>query len=377
MNILLIEPFYSGSHKQFADQLSEHSRHRIQLLTLEGKFWKWRMYGAATTLGHMFMDQQLTPDLILVTDMLDLPTFISTTRKYLNPDCPIICYFHENQLAYPWKEDSQDKAQQRDVHYGMMNYHTAMAADYNLFNSAYNMNSFYEELAVILNKMPDHKHTPYIKALRAKSCVMPLGLELNLSIRKTVQPSLAQGQAPLILWNHRWQHDKNPELFFDALDTLRIKGCTFRLAVLGESYKRMPKIFEELPERFFQELVHFGYASYEDYLRFLNEADLLPVTSGHDFFGISVMEAIHCGVRPLLPKRLAYKELYKPIENPELFYDTQKDLVEKLVHLCEDFKPRPRELYRSLTSPYDWQEIIPYYDAFFDKYSPTLESPAF
>lgn len=368
MNILLVEPFYSGSHKQFADQLIEHSHHDIQLLTLEGKFWKWRMYGAAITLGRRMIEQQLTPDLIVVTDMLDLPTFLSTTRRFLQPEIPVICYFHENQLAYPWKEGSKDKVQQRDLHYGMMNYHTAMAADHNLFNSAYNMTSFYEKLSSFLNKMPDHKHTSYLKALRAKSSVMPLGLALNRLITTTTEPLNTKQKVPLILWNHRWEHDKNPELFFDALDALRDQGCAFQLAVLGEHYKSIPKLFEEVPDRFFKELVHFGYASYEDYLQILNKADILPVTSGHDFFGISVMEAIHCGVRPLLPKRLAYNELYKPEENPNLFYDTQKDLVEKLAQLCQDFHPGPRDIYRHLTSPYDWQVMIQAYDDFFDKY---------
>ena len=39
--------------------------------------------------------------------------------------------------------------------------------------------------------------------------------------------------------------------------------------------------------------------------------DIIPVTSNHDFFGISVMEAVFCNVWPILPDRLSYKELLK------------------------------------------------------------------
>ncbi len=48
----------------------------------------------------------------------------------------------------------------------------------------------------------------------------------------------------------------------------------------------------------------YGYVeSLADYARLLWRADILPVTSQHDSFGASVVEAIYCGVYPLLPRR--------------------------------------------------------------------------
>lgn len=373
MNILMIEPFYSGSHKHFADQLKIYSSHHIQLLTLDGRFWKWRMYGAAVTLAQAFIEGTYDPDLILVTDMLDLTTFVSLTRRHLKPEVPVVCYFHENQMAYPWKEGSKDMTHDRDLHYGMMNYQTALSADWNLFNSSYNLNSLYGELEAFLKKMPDNRHRDEINQLRLKSSVMPLGLELNLKhqsapapLSQAVTDNLGSDAAPLILWNHRWEHDKNPEDFFNALSVLKDRKIPFRLAVLGEKYKKMPGIFKVLPERFARELVWLGYGSYEDYLILLNHGDILPVTSNHDFFGISVMEAIHCGATPLLPKRLTYPELYESDQHPELFYDSQKDLIEKLATLCQTFKSGPRDRYHHLTAKYDWSVMIAKYDAFFE-----------
>ena len=47
MRFLFIEPFYGGSHRDFADGWVAHSRHTIELVTLPARFWKWRMRGAA------------------------------------------------------------------------------------------------------------------------------------------------------------------------------------------------------------------------------------------------------------------------------------------------------------------------------------------
>ncbi|MBT7042695.1 MAG: DUF3524 domain-containing protein, partial [Candidatus Marinimicrobia bacterium] len=49
MNIILIEPYFTGSHKQWAIGFANHSKHDVRLLTMKGQFWKWRMHGGAVT----------------------------------------------------------------------------------------------------------------------------------------------------------------------------------------------------------------------------------------------------------------------------------------------------------------------------------------
>ncbi len=96
---------------------------------MKGKFWKWRMYGGAVTMAEEFKKLDFKPNVILATDMLDLSTFLSLTRKVIPRDVKIAVYFHENQLTYPWQADSVDKQKNRDLHYGFMNYTTALNAD--------------------------------------------------------------------------------------------------------------------------------------------------------------------------------------------------------------------------------------------------------
>ena len=115
MKILLIEPYYSGSHKQWADGFKNHSRYEIKILSLKGQFWKWRMHGGAVTIASKFNKMRWVPDIILCTAMMDLTVFISLSREKIK-DIPIALYFHENQLSYPWKPNDRDIKNKRDMH---------------------------------------------------------------------------------------------------------------------------------------------------------------------------------------------------------------------------------------------------------------------
>ena len=54
LNICLIEPFFSGSHKKWANEYQNHSSHNIEIISLKGVYWKWRMHGGAITLAEKF-----------------------------------------------------------------------------------------------------------------------------------------------------------------------------------------------------------------------------------------------------------------------------------------------------------------------------------
>ena len=51
MNIWLISPYHTGSHQAWAEGYARHSRHNVTLLTMAGRFWKWRMQGGAIELA--------------------------------------------------------------------------------------------------------------------------------------------------------------------------------------------------------------------------------------------------------------------------------------------------------------------------------------
>ena len=368
MQVCLIEPFFCGSHAEWAKGYKRYSRHEVNLLTMSGHHWKWRMHGAAVTMGKKILRTENRPDLILATDMLDLATFLGLARKE-TAAIPTAIYFHENQLTYPWSPQDLDTRFKRDAHYGFINFTSALAADRVLFNSNFHLTSFLKQLPKFLQLFPDHNELDRVEHLVKKSSVLPLGLDLSRFDSHRPKRSNKQEQPPLILWNHRWEYDKNPEEFFEALFHLHNEGHTFQIALLGESYRKKPKIFDIARERLKDRILYEGYVpNFKDYARWLWAADILPVTSYHDFFGRSVIEAIYCNCIPLLPNRLSYPEHIPKNWQDLCLYNSSEDFQGKLGHLLTR-RPDTKEELRKHVKRYDWRSLAGKYDALLDAMS--------
>ena len=334
MNILALEPYYGGSHRAFIDGLSKASRHTWTLLTLPAHKWKWRMRHSAITFASQaaeLTEKRQNFDVLFCSDMLNLAEFIALAPAGI-AGLPKVIYFHENQLTYPVRVEDE-----RDCHFAMTNLTSALAADAVWFNSQFHLDSFLDALAKFLKSMPDHQPLEAIEKIRAKSSVHPPGIT-DFPTRRVREPG------PLrILWAARWEHDKNPEDFFEALGILKGKNVPFRLSVIGQSFQDRPEIFEQAHNDFHDHIDFWGYQqSREDYERALCQADVVVSTANHEFFGISIVEAIAAGAYPLVPNRLSYPEILGlgRIEGAkQSFYDgTVQNLAEKLSEFADRIK---------------------------------------
>ena len=365
MKILIVEPFFGGSHKKWAEEFQKFSKHNVQILSLPGRHWKWRMFGGAVELSEQFLNSDFNPDILIASDMLDLPTFISLCRKKLSKTS-ISIYFHENQITYPWSPDDKDLSLNRNNQYGFINYTSALTADSIFYNSNYHLTSFTNALEPFLRQFPDHKSLENIPKILNKSNVLYLGMDL-----KKFEEYYNQGtnNQIVILWNHRWEYDKNPDLFFKTLLRLKEENILFKLIILGQSYAKVPSVFNEAKELFADEIIHFGYANtFREYAELLWQSDILPVTSNQDFFGGSVVEAIYCNCFPILPNRLAYPEHISKNEHHNHFYKTEDELFEKLKHtILNTKKNQSFEMLKNFVSRYDWSILAPIYDSTFEK----------
>lgn len=365
MKILLLEPYLAGSHKDWAEELQRFSKHEIKLLSLSGNFWKWRMHGAAVSLAEQFLESGFKPDLVLASDMLDLSVFLSLCRTRLH-GVPSALYFHENQINYPWSPNDPDPELKRDNHYGFINYTSALSADAVFFNSQFHKNIFHKELPNFLKGFPDHRNMATCKQIEAKSSVLPLGVDLDKILKLKPAKKDIFNRA-VILWNHRWEFDKNPEDFFDALKQLKNRGIEFKLVLLGKNYKKMPGVFEEAKSLFKDEIIHYGYAeNLEEYVYWLYHSDIIPVTSHHDFFGVSLVQALSMDVIPLLPKRLAYPEHFPKSMHSVYFYEDHRDFVNRLQRLIMNVRVIRKQEVNQFAMKYNWSNLIDQYDEAFE-----------
>ncbi len=326
------------------------------------------MQGGAAALAERWKAADAPPDLLLATDMLHLPAFLGFARRR-GSQLPVALYFHENQITYPWSTEDQDRALGRDHQYGYINFLSALTADAVFFNSHYHRQSFLQALPPFLRQFPDRRGLHHLEAIREKSEVLPLGMDL----RGLELPEMPKQQPEAtLLWNHRWEYDKNPEQFFRMLFRLKEEGIAFKLIVLGRAFRASPRIFQEAKERLQGEILHWGYAAERDtYARLLWQADILPVTSYQDFFGGSVVEAVYCQCFPLLPERLAYPEHIPQEHRHRYFYKNEEDLYQRLRQAIRQL-PRIRSgtVGQNFVRRYDWSILAPQYDSRLARVSP-------
>jgi len=283
-----------------------------------------------------------------------------------------VLFFHENQLTYPLRPGDA-----RDYTYAYVNYLSSLAADRIAFNSAFHEGEFFGALPDLLRRFPDYTHLETLAQLRAKSSVCHLGLDLaGLDrTRAEIQALKAHdGGPPVILWNHRWEHDRRPEVFFRVINRLDDAGLRFRLILAGERFEEQPPEFEDGFRRYAERVLHYGFAeSFDDYARLLHRADVVVSTSVHEFFGVAMMEAIHCGCHPLLPDRLTYPELvppnlHRPLLHAPVLYRDEEELFTLLRGLLTGAeKPLPSAVLRDVAAPFAWPAQAPHYDALFEE----------
>jgi glycosyltransferase involved in cell wall biosynthesis len=332
MRVLALEPYYGGSHRAFLDGWIGGSRHDWTLLTLPPFKWKWRMRHGAVTLARQVrkrVEAGESWDAVFCSDMLNLAELRGLAPPPVR-DLPAVVYFHENQLTYPVQVEKE-----RDLHFAITNLTTALAADAVWFNSAFHRDEWLDALPVFLRRMPDFQPFGAVERIRDKSAVHWPGIEVPEGRERG-----SRRDGPLrVLWAARWEFDKDPETFFAALDVLRERRAAFRVSVLGESFRRVPAVFARARKQLADHVDRWGYQQRrQDYLDALGDADVFVSTAIHEFFGLSVVEAIAAGCRPLLPRRLAYPEVLAavaPGREEEYFYDgSAEHLAAKLDDLA-------------------------------------------
>lgn len=363
--ILWLDAFHGGSHQAVATGYAQHSRHDVTLLTLStAGGWRWRMRGAAVTFARQLHERSDTAfDLIVATDMLDLATFLGLTRD-LSAGARVALYMHENQLTYPLPANRQ-----RDLSFPWINYTAALAADAIFFNSDFHRQSWLCALPSLPGRFHDHHERDLIDRLAQRSHVLYPGIDLRRFDRSATKEGDLEENAhsPILLWNSRWDYDKGPQTFFEAVQQLEHSQIDFRLIVAGEHVDPNDAVFAAARERFADKILSWGYApSFEEYRDLLYQADIVVSAAQQEFFGIAVLEAMYCGCFPVLPWRLSYPELLPAELHTRCLYGEDAQLAEHLEASIHKLATLRQLDLRSIAQRFDWSTMAAQYDKAFE-----------
>jgi len=376
VNILAVEPFYNGSHRAFLKGLKKHSTHNIIPIKLDYRRWKWRMHGDSVNLAEMSAEIKEDIDLLLVSSMTNLPAFLALTNPRF-AHTPKVMMMHENQLTQPMPE-----GEERDITYCYINYLSMLSADKLLFSTKFHLDDLLEALPEFLENFPDDKHYNTVDKIHEKSQVMYPGLDLSVFDKHP--DTRDKNKRPVIVWNQRWQFDRNPTMFFKVLNRLNDIDLKFDLILAGDTKHRKPEEFEKAWKRFGDHITHFGYVEDVDrYSKLLHSGDIVVSTATYEFFCVAIMEAIYCGCHPLVPNRLHYPELipenlHNPLLHAPVLYDTEDDLFHNLKNLLTgETKPLPKASLQNINKHLDWAKMIDRYDSLFDELKETKSVASF
>lgn len=337
-SVLVVEPWLSGSHRAWAEGFQRHSRHRVEVLGGKPTGWRSTLARSAAELAGRAGPP---PDVVVASSMMDLSEFVARSGFQ---HVPTLLYMHENQLTYDRSKPDRER--------GAANWRSVEAADRVAFNSRFHLDDFFDAVPVLGVSDTDRA------AALAKSGVLPVGID-----GAACEPNRRDDGSCVLLWNHRWEADKDPAAFWEALG--EVGGLPFRVILAGEGSSSHP-LAGRIIDRFGDRVIHAGFAPRPWYTRLLRSADVVVSTARQEFFGVSVAEAMACGAVPLVPNRLAYPELLGS-RLGECLYEPGT-LASRLGWLLES-RLRCRELApaaRAAGKRFDWRLVAPRYDELID-----------
>ena len=273
---IFINPFHGGSHQHFGESVLQHiqqlhqsqsqSTPTLELYTLPGKKWHWRLLVSAAHFARIIpLDTRGRDGVLFTTSLLNLSDLVA-----LRPDLgrrTKIIYFHENQFEYPDSAGNQQcssssssssspsqRSSNKWSEYGWSQIMSALVADRVLFNSLHNRTTFLEGVQRLLSQIPKpSRPLQVLEQLQTKSQVLhypvsmsaftavpvPLFLSSSLSSSSssssattTTTTTITTPSPPLhVVWNHRWEFDKGPDELLQVKNIIT-DSCTFCFLVL-------------------------------------------------------------------------------------------------------------------------------------------------
>lgn len=314
-SVLLVEPWYGGSHRAWADGWVAAGSHDIDLVTLPDRFWRRRLRVGAAELAPMldrWVAENGRPDVVVATSMVDLASLTGLCRRSLG-DAPTVLYCHENQMVYP----HPDQVAAPDVDAAARSLQSVLAADLVVVNSGHHLSELRAGAHRVLGELGLAAGGVEQRVERAldAALVIPVGVDLSWcgdgagGTGAHHDPGGTVPDAPVVLWPHRWDGDKNPDAMVRTLERLAADGVRFGVVLAGEDGWDGEARRSDARARLGDRVLASGHLSQGDYRAWVRRADVVVSTARHEYFGVAVVEAVAAGCVPVLPDRCSYPEI--------------------------------------------------------------------
>ncbi|WP_041523367.1 tRNA-queuosine alpha-mannosyltransferase domain-containing protein [Gilvimarinus agarilyticus] len=306
--VLLLSGYDAASHQRWRQGLARYLNDvEFTQLALPPRHFSWRIRGNSLSFAGLHRDTLCDSyQALIATSMVDLSSLRGMVPELAQ--LPTALYFHENQFAYP----KSDRAH-ASVEPQIVTLYSALCADQLVFNTAFNCDSFFSGTEQLLRRLPDLVPSGLVDVMRERARVIPVLLEDDCFNRPARSANIEQ-RAQLI-WNHRWEYDKNPALLLRALECLLVHfggELPFVLHVAGQSFRNVPQEFAAIHNLLTnaKALGQWGFLPAGQYRQLLADSDVVLSSADHDFQGLSVLEAVAAGATPIVPARQAYPEWF-------------------------------------------------------------------
>ncbi len=357
MRVAIVEPWFGESHAAFFSGILRHTQLDGELIALPPRKWRWRMRFGAAHLAKKMRAMDDFPDALLLSDYVHLSALIGLYPKLAT--IPSTVYFLENQLTYPVRP-----GEKRDFEFMAINILTCMAATRVVFCSRNQMEAMLASIPEFLGNDPDADVSHVIREIETKSHVIPIGIEFDL-FDQARKERVARTEKPLrLVWPHRFEHDKNPDDFFEVLQDLARENLPFEVAVLGRTYRDMPDSMNRARETLENRIVSWGFKEGEAYAEALAASDVVVSTAWQETQGIAVIEAVRAGCDPLLPNRLSYPEVLGSKLGEKHLYKTKGELRRRLRWMMKHpDRVRATADHAAEMDRFGWPLVAPKFDA--------------
>jgi hypothetical protein len=322
-----IEPIDSRYTKQWYENIPKIIKNRIselsldphEVVTIDGEgannatttgafldFATTNYYKAAQVqaISELFMHGRVKPgDKFLVTDAWN---FAITAIRYMSDLLEIPVEIHG--IWHAGHYDPTDilgmKMQKSwPPHQERAWFH---ACDYNWYATNFHRSMFLTNLDI-----------DYKSAYKAQRSGQPHELLID-----QLEPLQAKEKAPVVIWPHRYNADKQPEIAEDLKDTFDIT-ITAKMGLTKQQY--------------------YGV---------LGRSQVIFSCALHENLGISIMEAVLAGSIPVLPDRCSYAEMYpKEFLYPSVWtsnYENYQNYKPQLVEFIQDRVYHPEKYAKAL-----------------------------